>query len=129
MIAIRRFRIPERKVILQDLPRVLLLERDAVVASHLVIHLEKAGADVITADHAVQALQRLMQFTFSGAMIDYWHGAGDRTTVAERLLHLGVPFVVHALDEPPPAWRAVRVADPNKIVAAVMHLIQTPGTP
>src|SRR6478672_4985105 len=36
-----------RKVILQELPRILLLERDDIVASHLAIHLEKAGADVI----------------------------------------------------------------------------------
>jgi DNA-binding response OmpR family regulator len=113
---------------LQDLPRILLLERDAHVASHLVIHLEKAGADVITADHALQALQRLVQFTFSGAIIDYWLGAVDRTTVAQRLLQLGVPFVVHALVEPPSAWRALCVADPDKIVPAVMHLIQASGT-
>jgi CheY-like chemotaxis protein len=116
-------------VILQDLPRVLLLEQDALVASHLAIHLEKAGADVITADHAVQALQRLVQFTFAGAVIDYWHGAVDRTTVAERLLQLGVPFVVHALVEPPPAWRALRFTDPSRMVAEVMRLIRAPRTP
>ena len=116
-------------MILQELPRILLLERDDVVASHLAIHLEKAGADVITADHAVEALQRLVQFTFSGAVIDYWQGARDRTMVAERLIQLGVPFVVHALVEPPPAWRALCVADPDRIAAAVMRLIQTPGTP
>jgi DNA-binding NtrC family response regulator len=111
---------------LQELPCILLLERDAHVASDLVIRLQAAGADVITADHAVQALQRLAQFPFSGAVIDYWLGAGDRTTVAQRLLQLGVPFVVHALVEPPPPWRAVRVADPDKIVPAVMQLIQAP---
>jgi CheY-like chemotaxis protein len=114
---------------LQDLPRILLLEADARVASHLAIGFEKAGADVITADHALQALQRLAQFTFSGAVIDYWHAADDRTMVAERLLQLSVPFVVHALVEPPPAWRAPCVADPDQIVAAVMQLIQAPKTP
>jgi ActR/RegA family two-component response regulator len=114
---------------LQDLPRILLLEADAVVASHLAIGFEKAGADVITADHALQALQRLAQFTFSGAVIDYWLGADDRTRVAERLVELRVPFVVHALVEPPPAWHALCVADPNQIVAAAMQLIQAPRAP
>ena len=114
---------------MQDLPRILLLEGDAHVASRLVIGCEKAGADVITADHELQALQRLAQFTFSGAVIDYWHGAADRMRVAERLLQLSVPFVVHALVEPPPAWHALCVADPDQIVAAVMRLIRAPGTP
>ena len=113
-----------------ELPRILLLERDALVASDLVIGFEKAGADVITADHAVQALQRLAQFTFAGAAIDYWHGAEDRTRVAERLQQLGVPFVVHSLVEPPPAWRACcRIAGPDRIVPAVMQQIRAPGTP
>jgi CheY-like chemotaxis protein len=116
-------------VVLQELPRILLLERDDIVASRLAIQLDKAGADVITADHAVEALQRLVQFTFSGAVIDYWQGARDRTMVAERLIQLRVPFVVHALVQPPPAWGALRVADPGQIAAAVMHLIQKPGTP
>lgn len=110
-------------------PRILLLERDAFVASQLVIHLEKAGTDVITANHAVQALQRLMQFTFSGAVIDYWSGSVDRTTVAERLLQLGIPFVVHAAVAPPPAWAALHVTDPAMIVAAVMQQIQAPRAP
>ena len=114
---------------MQDLPRILLLEADAVVASHLAIGFEKAGADVITADHALQALQRLAQFTFSGAVIDYWLAADDRARVAERLLQLSVPFVVHALVEPPTAWHAPWVADPDQIVAAVMRLMHTPGTP
>jgi CheY-like chemotaxis protein len=114
---------------LEDPPRILLLEGDAAVASHLAIHLEKAGADVITADHALQALQRLAQFTFSGAVMDYWRGADDRTRVGERLLQLSVPFVVHALVEPPASWCAPCFADPDQIVAAVMRLIQAPGTP
>jgi CheY-like chemotaxis protein len=114
---------------LQELPRILLLERDAVIASHLAIGLEKAGADVITADHAVQALQRLTQFTFSGAVIDYWHGAEDRTRVGDRLLQLSVPFVVHAAVEPPAAWHAPWLADPECISAAVMQLILGPLTP
>ena len=126
--ASREVCILERNVILQELPRILLLESDAAVASHLVIHLEKAGADVITADHALQALQRLVQFTFSAAVIDYRQGAGDRATVAERLLEQDVPFVVHTLAEPPPTWRAPCVADPDRIVAAVLHLIQTRGS-
>jgi CheY-like chemotaxis protein len=115
--------------ILQELPRILLLERDALVASDLAIAFEKAGADVITADHAVQALQRLVQFTFSGAAIDYWQGADDRTRVGDRLLALSVPFVVHADVEPPPAWHVPRIADPNRIVAAVMELIRAAQTP
>lgn len=114
---------------MQELPRILLLERDALVASDLAIGLEKAGADVITADHAVQALQRLAQFTFSGATIDYWHGADDRARVADRLRQLNVPFVVHALDEPPSAWCAPCVTDPQQIVAAVMRLLQAPQPP
>ena len=99
------------------------------MASRLVIGCEKAGADVITADHALQALQRLAQFTFSGAVIDYSHGADDRARVAERLLQLSVPFVVHALVEPPPAWCAPCIADPEQIVAALMRLIQASGKP
>ena len=107
-------------------PCILLLERDAPTASHLVVHLQEVGADVITADHAVQALERLAQLSFAGAVIDYWSGATDRTSVAQRLIQLDVPFIVHALVEPPPGWRAARVADPNKIVAAVMKLLQRP---
>lgn len=114
---------------LPELPRILLLEREAQIASHLVVHLQEAGADVITADHAVQALERLAQFTFAGAVIDYWHGTTDRASVAQRLLQLAVPFVVHALAEPPPGWRAVRVADPDNVVAVVMQLIQAPEQP
>jgi hypothetical protein len=47
----------------------------------------------------------------------------------KRLLQLGVPFVVDATDEPPPAWHALGIAYPDRIVAAVMHLIQTPEIP
>ena len=93
------------------------------------IGFEKAGAEVITADHALQALQRLAQFTFSGAVIDYWQGADDRARIAERLLQLRVPFVVHTLVEPPTAWRAPCFDSPDRIVAAVMQRIQAPGTP
>ena len=115
------------ETILHELPRILLLERDAL--TDLAIALEKAGADVITADHSVQALQRLAQFTFSGAAIDYWPAADDRARVAERLLQLSVPFVVHTLVEPPAAWCAPRVAEPARIVDAVMQLIRSPSTP
>ena len=114
---------------MQDAPRILLLEADAAIASHLVIRLEKAGADVITADHALQAIQRLAQFTFSGAILDYWDGADDRSKIAERLLQLRVPVVVHAHVEPPPSWCAPHFADPDAIVAAVMRLVQAPRTP
>ena len=112
-----------------NLPRILLLEADARIASHLALGFEKAGADVITADHALQALQRLAQFTFSGAVIDYWHDADDRAPVAQRLLQLNVPFVVHALVEPPKEWHAPCVADPDLIVAAAMQLMQSPQIP
>jgi CheY-like chemotaxis protein len=115
--------------ILHDPPRILLLEADARVASQLAIGLEKAGADVITADHALQALQRLTQFTFAGAIIDYCQAADDRERVAERLLQLRVPFVVHTVVEPPKAWQAPCVADPGQIVAAAMRLLQPPRTP
>jgi ActR/RegA family two-component response regulator len=111
---------------LQELPRILLLERDALIASHLAIGLEKAGADVITADHAVEAMQRLVQFTFSGAAIDYWQGADDRARVADRLLQLRVPFVVHTLVELPSAWCAPRVSDPCRIIGTLMPMIQAP---
>jgi ActR/RegA family two-component response regulator len=121
--------ICREETILHELPRILLLERDALIASDLAIALEKAGADVITADHSVQALQRLTQFTFSGAAIDYWPGADDRARVVERLLQLSVPFVVHTLVEPPAEWRAPRVAEPERIVDAVMRLIRSPSTP
>jgi CheY-like chemotaxis protein len=114
---------------LHELPRILLLERNALVASDLAIGLEKAGADVITADHSVQALQRLKQFTFSGATIDYWPGADDRARVVDRLLQLSVPFVVHTLIEPPAAWCAPRVAEPGRIVDALMRLVRSPSTP
>ena len=108
-------------------PRILLLETDARIASQLAIGLENAGADVITADHALQALQRLAQFTFSGAVIDYWQTADDRERVAERLLQLNVPFLVHAVVEPPAAWKAPCIADPGQIVAAAMRLIRADG--
>ena len=114
---------------MESLPRILLLESDARVASHLAIGFENAGADLITADHALQALQRLAQFTFSVAVIDYWRDADDRAPVAQRLLQLGVPFVVHALVEPPREWNAPYVADPDLIVAAAMRLVRSPQTP
>jgi CheY-like chemotaxis protein len=114
---------------LQDAPRILLLEADAAIASRLAVHLEKAGADVITADHALQAMQRLAQFTFSGAILDYWDGADDRSRIAERLLQLSVPVVVHAHVEPPTSWCAPHFADPDAIIAAVMRLVQAPRTP
>ena len=114
---------------MQDAPRILLLEADAAIASHLVIHLEKAGADVITADHALQAMQRLAQFTFSAAILDYWDGADDRSKIAERLLQLCVPVVVHAHVAPPPSWCAPHFADPDAIVAAIMRAVQAPRTP
>lgn len=109
---------------MQNAPRILLLEADAAVASHLAIHLDKAGADVITADHALQAMQRLTQFTFAGAVIDYWPGADDRARIAEHLCQLRVPLVVHATVAPPAAWRAPHFADPDEIVVSVMRLVQ-----
>lgn len=113
--------------ILSELPRILLLEQDAQIASDLVAGFEKAGADVITADHAVQAIQRLAQFTFHGAVIDYRDGAVDRTRVARRLVELQIPFAVRTPLAAPPEWGAPSIASPHHIVTAVMGLLQARG--
>ena len=112
---------------MHELPRILMLERDALVASHLAISLEKAGADVITADHAVEALQRLAQFTFSGAVIDYWPGA-RRSRAWSR--SASSSWVCRSSCTP---WSSRRARGARPVLpiqtgssAAVMRLIQTP---
>jgi len=114
---------------LQDAPRILLLEADAAIASYLAIRLDKAGADVITADHALQAIQRLTQFTFAGAVIDYWPEADDRTRIGERLVQLSVPLVVHARIAPPAFWGAPHYVDPDEIVLSMMQLVRAARQP
>jgi DNA-binding response OmpR family regulator len=101
---------------------LLLIERDAGAASRLVVEVENAGADVVVAAHATEALQHVDTFTFTAAAIDYWQGA-NRDRVASRLRALDVPFVVLSAHAPPAEWRAPAIARPGEVVGALARLL------
>lgn len=84
--------------------RLLIVERDAVIALDAEIMLLSNGAAVVeVASTAAEALQRLDSTAFDAALLDLNLVEPDIPEVAARLAALGVPFVFAAGRGAPPA--------------------------
>jgi CheY-like chemotaxis protein len=79
---------------------ILLVEADAALARSIRSGLEAAGAEVLAARDAAEALPRLAQFDFSAAVLDWLPGSSEHKAIARWLKEDGVRVVYHA-EHPP----------------------------
>jgi CheY-like chemotaxis protein len=79
---------------------VLVVEEDPSVAERLMTVLETAGAEVLAARGAAEALSRLAQFDFSAAVLDWRPEQSEHRAVTRWLREDGVRILFHAADPP-----------------------------
>jgi DNA-binding response OmpR family regulator len=76
--------------------RVLVVEDDALVAMSLEDTLAEAGATVVGLCRTVdEAMARAKLNDFAVAVLDFSLGADTASSVARRLVHQGVPFILY----------------------------------
>jgi CheY-like chemotaxis protein len=107
---------------------VLLVEGQADLAHALQTALEEAGAEVLVARNAGEALARLAEFEFSAAVLDWRPETREHRTATRWLKEDGIPVLFHAAD---PSEDAIaecggpmlaRPASPEAIVSALARL-------
>jgi DNA-binding response OmpR family regulator len=109
---------------------VLIVEDEPVIALDLHAALSAAGAGIIAATNATEALQLILRNDISAAVIDIRLGDRDCSAVCEALFHHRVPFLFHTAH----ASAAIRQAWPQvpvlikpvtdqEIVARVARLV------
>jgi CheY-like chemotaxis protein len=79
---------------------VLLVEDDPATADGLMTVLEAAGAEVLAARGAAEALSRLAQFDFSAAVLDWRPEKSEHRAVTRWLREDGVRIVFYAAHPP-----------------------------
>ena len=80
--------------------RVLLVEEQPIVALDLRTALEDAGAEVVVARDAAEALASIGKSTFTSAVLDMRPSSDDHRKIARALNKKGVRFVFHATQPP-----------------------------
>jgi CheY-like chemotaxis protein len=80
--------------------RILVVEEQPLVALDLQRTLEAVGAEVQVARNATDALERMRQFDFAPAVVDWRHGSEDHRVVARALKQKGVRFLFYATNPP-----------------------------
>lgn len=91
---------------------VLLVEDEPLIAHYIEDLLRKAGARVITAGHLDTALSMSAHPDLSAAVVDLRLGADSAIPILRRLVHRGIPFVVHtgyAADAVQREWPSVPI--------------------
>jgi ActR/RegA family two-component response regulator len=88
---------------------VLLVEEQPIVAIDLKTALEDAGAEVVIARDAAEALASIGKVAFTAAVLDLRPSSDEHRTIARALNKRGVRFVFHAT-EPPEDVTTVRGA-------------------
>src|ERR1700730_9247572 len=79
---------------------ILLVEEQPIVALDLKTALEDAGAKVVTARDAAEALASIGRFAFTSAVLDLRPSSDDHRKIARALNKKGVRFVFHATQAP-----------------------------
>jgi DNA-binding response OmpR family regulator len=79
---------------------ILVVEEQPLVALDLRTALEQAGAEVVVAHNATQALARINDFDFAAAVLDWHPGSQDHRVVARALKQKQVRFVFYATHPP-----------------------------
>jgi CheY-like chemotaxis protein len=108
---------------------VLLVEEQTIVALDFQSALQDAGAKVVVARDAAEALASIEKTAFTSAVLDLRPSSDDHRTIARALNKRGVPFMFHAT-QPPEDVTTLRGATiftkptrPQDIVAALATLI------
>jgi len=82
-----------------DGKRVLIVEDEVIICLDLRTALEAAGAQVSVARKPERALEVIAEGAPDAAVLDVNLGGGDTCApVAEKLIEIGVPFVLHSGD-------------------------------
>jgi DNA-binding response OmpR family regulator len=79
---------------------ILLVEEQPIIVRHLQKALEAAGAEVLVAPNAADALSRVEEFDFSAAVLDWQPDCSEGRTLAHRLDEEGVRFLFCATHPP-----------------------------
>jgi CheY-like chemotaxis protein len=107
---------------------VLVVEEDASMADRMMAILERAGAEVLVARGAEEALSRLAQFDFSAAVLDWRPERHAHRAVTRWLREDGVRILFQAAHPPEDAVLAcgdpilVKQAPAAEIVGALARL-------
>jgi DNA-binding response OmpR family regulator len=108
---------------------ILLVEEQPNLARNLQAALERAGAEVLVARNAEEALARLDEFDFSSAILEWRPEARDHPAITRRLREAGVRFVFYATHPPEDVrtWRGgpiiAKTATPEEMVKALALLV------
>jgi CheY-like chemotaxis protein len=98
---------------------VLVVESDASAAEALQLALEHAGAEVLIARTAVEALPRIAQFDFSAAVVEWRLDTREHRTLIRWLREDGVRFLYRA--EVLPEAKATASSLPVLLKSAPQH--------
>lgn len=109
---------------------ILIVEDEPLIALDLHAALSAAGAGIIAATDATEALRLISRNEISAAVIDVKLGDRDLLKVCQALFHHRVPFLFHtgyAEADLVKAWPEVPVlvkpAWPHEIVACIADLV------
>ena len=109
---------------------ILIVEDEPLIALDLHAALSAAGAGVIAATDATEALRPISRNEISAAVIDVKLGDCDSLKVCQALFHRRVPFLFHtghAEADLVKAWPEVpllvKPAWPHEIVACIADLV------
>ena len=80
--------------------RILVVEEQPLVALDLKLALEQAGAEVVVAGNATEALGRVSQFDFTAGVVDWRPQSDDHRVVARALKQRKVRFLFYATNPP-----------------------------
>lgn len=113
--------------------RILVIEEQPLVALDLQTALEQAGAEVVVAHDAAQALARISEYDFATAVVDWRPDSDDHRVVARALKRKRVRFLFYTT-HPPEDVTTVRGAPiflkpgrPEEIAKALALLAGTSG--
>jgi DNA-binding response OmpR family regulator len=107
---------------------VLVVEEERLIALDLQTALEAAGAKVVIARNAAEALGRMGQFDFTAGVIDWRPASEDHRVVARALKQRKVRFLFYATNPPEDVTTVrgapifLKPAHPEEIVKALALL-------
>jgi DNA-binding response OmpR family regulator len=108
--------------------RILVVEEQPLIALDLQRALEAAGAEVLVASNATDAIERIRQFEFGAAVVDWRPASEDHRVVARALKQRKVRFLFYATSPPEDVTTVrgapifLKPAHPEEIVKALALL-------